>query len=102
METVQAERCPSLYGVPTMFIGELDHPDFGKFDFSTLRTGIMAGSPCPVGGMKKVQSLMNAKQMTICYGMTQTSPGSTPSTMDDPPGKRGATVRPVPPPLPAK
>ncbi|HXA43091.1 MAG TPA: AMP-binding protein [Candidatus Solibacter sp.] len=92
METVQAERCTSLYGVPTMFIGELDHPDFGKFDFSTLRTGIMAGSPCPVEVMKKVQSLMNAKQMTICYGMTETSPVSTQSTMDDPLEKRVATV----------
>ncbi|MEA2682362.1 MAG: fatty-acyl-CoA synthase [Chloroflexota bacterium] len=92
METVQAERCTALYGVPTMFIGELDHPDFDKFDFSTLRTGIMAGSPCPVEVMKKVQSLMNARQMTICYGMTETSPVSTQSTMDDPFEKRVGTV----------
>src|SRR5258708_34765899 len=75
-----------------MFIGELDHPDLGRFDFSTLRTGIMAGSPCPVEVMKKVQSLMNMEQMTICYGMTETSPVSTQSTMDDPFEKRVGTV----------
>jgi fatty-acyl-CoA synthase len=92
METVQAEKCTALYGVPTMFIGELDHPEFERFDFSTLRTGIMAGSPCPVEVMKKVQSLMNMKQMTICYGMTETSPVSTQSTMDDPLEKRVGTV----------
>jgi fatty-acyl-CoA synthase len=92
METVQAERCTALYGVPTMFIGELDHPEFGRFDFSTLRTGIMAGSPCPVEVMKKVQSLMNMEQVTICYGMTETSPVSTQSTMDDPLEKRVGTV----------
>jgi fatty-acyl-CoA synthase len=92
MQTVEAEKCTSLYGVPTMFIGELDHPDFSRFDFSTLRTGIMAGSPCPVEVMKKVQSLMNMKQMTICYGMTETSPVSTQSTMDDPLDKRVSTV----------
>jgi fatty-acyl-CoA synthase len=92
METVQAERCTALYGVPTMFIGELDHPDFSSFDFSTLRTGIMAGSPCPVEVMKKVQSLMNMKQVTICYGMTETSPVSTQSTLDDPLEKRVSTV----------
>ena len=92
METVQAERCTALYGVPTMFIGELDHPEFERFDFSTLRTGIMAGSPCPVEVMQKVQSLMNMKQVTICYGMTETSPVSTQSTMDDPLEKRVGTV----------
>ena len=92
MQTVEDEKCTSLYGVPTMFIGELDHPDFSKFDFSTLRTGIMAGSPCPVEVMKKVQSLMNMEQVTICYGMTETSPVSTQSTMDDPLEKRVSTV----------
>ena len=92
METAQSERCTALYGVPTMFIGELEHPEFSKFDFSSLRTGIMAGSPCPVEVMKKVQSLMNMKQMTICYGMTETSPVSTQSTMDDPLEKRVGTV----------
>jgi fatty-acyl-CoA synthase len=92
MEAVQEERCTALYGVPTMFIAELDHPDFGGFDFSTLRTGIMAGSPCPVEVMKKVQSRMNMTEVTICYGMTETSPVSTQSTTDDPLDKRVATV----------
>ena len=92
METVQAERCTALYGVPTMFIGELDHPRFGEFDFSTLRTGIMAGSPCPVEVMKKVQSTMNMTQVTICYGMTETSPVSAQSHTDDPLDKRVSTV----------
>src|SRR5712692_6869714 len=74
METVEAERCTALYGVPTMFIGELDHPRFADFDFSTLRTGIMAGSPCPVEVMRKVQSQMHMPEVTICYGMTETAP----------------------------
>jgi fatty-acyl-CoA synthase len=92
METVQEERCSSLYGVPTMFIGELDHPDFERFDFSSLRTGIMAGSPCPVEVMKKVQSRMHMPEVTICYGMTETSPVSTQSATDDPLDKRVSTV----------
>jgi fatty-acyl-CoA synthase len=92
MEAVQAERCTALYGVPTMFIAELDHPEFGRFDFSTLRTGIMAGSPCPIEVMKKVQSRMNMTEVTICYGMTETSPVSTQSTTDDPLEKRVSTV----------
>jgi fatty-acyl-CoA synthase len=92
MEAVQEERCTALYGVPTMFIAELDHPDFGRFDFSSLRTGIMAGSPCPVEVMRKVQSRMNMTEVTICYGMTETSPVSTQSTTDDPLEKRVATV----------
>jgi fatty-acyl-CoA synthase len=92
METVQAERCTSLYGVPTMFIGELDHARFEEFDFSSLRTGIMAGSPCPVEVMKKVQALMHMPEVTICYGMTETSPVSTQSLTDDPLEKRVATV----------
>ncbi|TMD08269.1 MAG: AMP-binding protein [Chloroflexi bacterium] len=92
METVQAERCTSLYGVPTMFIGELDHPRFGAFDFSSLRTGIMAGSPCPVEVMKRVQSAMCMHEVTIAYGMTETSPVSTQSSTDDPLDKRVATV----------
>ncbi|HWO45557.1 MAG TPA: AMP-binding protein, partial [Methylomirabilota bacterium] len=82
METVQKERCTSLYGVPTMFIGELDHPRFKEFDFSSLRTGIMAGSPCPVEVMKKVQTVMHIPEMTIAYGMTETSPVSTQCTTD--------------------
>jgi fatty-acyl-CoA synthase len=92
MQTVQAERCTSLYGVPTMFIGELDHPRFSEFDFSSLRTGIMAGSPCPVEVMRKVQSRMHMPEVTICYGMTETAPVSTQSSTDDPLDKRVATV----------
>jgi fatty-acyl-CoA synthase len=92
MKAVQQERCTSLYGVPTMFIAELDHPEFRKFDFSTLRTGIMAGSPCPVEAMKRVQKDMHMPEVTICYGMTETSPVSTQSRTDDPLDKRVATV----------
>jgi len=92
MRTVQQERCTSLYGVPTMFIAELDHPEFRTFDFSSLRTGIMAGSPCPVEVMKKVQRDMHMPEVTICYGMTETSPVSTQSKVDDPLEKRVATV----------
>ncbi len=92
METVQKERCTSLYGVPTMFIGELDHPRFKEFDFSSLRTGIMAGSPCPVEVMKKVQTIMHIPEMTIAYGMTETSPASTQCATDDPLNKRVSTV----------
>jgi fatty-acyl-CoA synthase len=92
METVQAERCTALYGVPTMFIGELDHPRFADFDFSSLRTGIMAGSPCPVEVMRKVQSQMHMPEVTICYGMTETAPVSTQSATDDPLEKRVSTV----------
>jgi len=92
METVQKERCTSLYGVPTMFIAELEHPRFKEFDFSTLRTGIMAGSPCPVEVMKKVQTVMHIPEMTIAYGMTETSPVSTQCATDDPLEKRVATV----------
>jgi fatty-acyl-CoA synthase len=92
METVQGERCTALYGVPTMFIGELDHPRFADFDFSSLRTGIMAGSPCPVEVMRKVQSVMHMPEVTICYGMTETAPVSTQSSTDDPLDKRVSTV----------
>jgi len=92
METVQKERCTSLYGVPTMFIAELEHADFRRYDFSSLRTGIMAGSPCPVEVMKKVQTDMHMPEVTICYGMTETSPVSTQSRTDDPLAKRVATV----------
>jgi fatty-acyl-CoA synthase len=92
MQTVQEERCTSLYGVPTMFIGELEHPRFKDFDFGTLRTGIMAGSPCPVEVMKKVQTLMHIPEMTIAYGMTETSPVSTQCATDDPLERRVSTV----------
>lgn len=92
LETVQAERCTALYGVPSMFIAELALPDFVTFDLSSLRTGIMAGSPCPVEVMKKVQSAMHMTEVTICYGMTETSPVSTQSAVDDPLDKRVGTV----------
>jgi fatty-acyl-CoA synthase len=92
MEAVAAERCTSLYGVPTMFIAELALPDFARFDCSSLRTGIMAGSPCPVEIMKRVQSEMHMPEVTICYGMTETSPVSTQTSVDDPLEKRTATV----------
>src|SRR6266508_4927181 len=92
MRTVQEERCTSLYGVPTMFIAELEHPEFKTFDFSTLRTGIMAGSPCPVEVMKKVQKDMHMPEVTICYGMTETSPVSTQSRPNDSLEKRVSTV----------
>jgi fatty-acyl-CoA synthase len=92
MRTVQEERCTSLYGVPTMFIAELEHPEFASFDFSSLRTGIMAGSPCPIEVMKRVQKDMHMPEVTICYGMTETSPVSTQSRVNDPLDKRVSTV----------
>ena len=92
LRVTEQERCTSLYGVPTMFIAELDHPGFDQHDLSRLRTGIMAGSPCPVEVMKKVQSRMNMHEVTICYGMTETSPVSTQSALDDPLEKRVGTV----------
>jgi fatty-acyl-CoA synthase len=92
MKTVQAERCTSLYGVPTMFIAELDHPEFATFDYSRLRTGVMAGSPCPVEVMKRVQKDMHMPEVTICYGMTETAPVSTQSRTDDSLEKRVSTV----------
>jgi len=76
LETVQAERCTALHGVPTMFIAELDHADFAKYDLSSLRTGIMAGAPCPIETMRAVIAQMNMREVTICYGMTETSPVS--------------------------
>jgi fatty-acyl-CoA synthase len=92
LQTVQDERCTSLYGVPTMFIAELSHPDFKRFDLSSLRTGIMAGSPCPVEVMKQCISEMHMDEVTICYGMTETSPVSTQTLTDDPIDKRVGTV----------
>jgi fatty-acyl-CoA synthase len=92
LRVTEQERCTSLYGVPTMFIAELDHPGFETHDLHLLRTGIMAGSPCPVEVMKKVQSRMNMREVTICYGMTETSPVSTQSALDDPLDKRVGTV----------
>jgi fatty-acyl-CoA synthase len=92
LATVQAERCTSLYGVPTMFIAELALADFASYDLSTLRTGIMAGSPCPVEVMKRVVSEMHMTEVTICYGMTETSPVSTQTTADDDMERRVSTV----------
>ena len=92
LETVAAERCTSLYGVPMMFIAELDHPSFASHDLSSLRTGVMAGSSCPIEVMRAVQSKMGMREVTICYGMTETSPVSTQSATDDPLDKRVTTV----------
>ena len=102
LEAVQAERCTGLHGVPTMFIAELDHPRFAEFDLSTLRTGIMAGSPCPVEVMKRVQRDMHLTEMTIAYGMTETSPVSCQSSTDTPLDKRVSTVGQVQPHLEVK
>ena len=92
LQTVQEERCTSLYGVPTMFIAELGLPDFDRYDLSTLRTGIMAGSPCPVEVMKRVVAEMHMAEVAICYGMTETSPVSTMTRSDDDLGRRTETV----------
>ncbi|NPC58249.1 AMP-binding protein [Caenimonas soli] len=92
LETVQAERCTGLHGVPTMFIAELAHPRFDEFDLSSLRTGIMAGSPCPIEVMKQVVSRMRMSEVTIAYGMTETSPVSCQSTTDTPLETRVSTV----------
>jgi fatty-acyl-CoA synthase len=92
LETIEAERCAVLYGVPTMFIAELGHPDFARFDLSSLRTGIMAGSPCPIEVMKRVVSEMHMPEVTIAYGMTETSPVSMQSATDDPLELRVSTV----------
>jgi fatty-acyl-CoA synthase len=92
LETVQAERCTALHGVPTMFIAQLDHPEFGRFDLASLRTGIMAGSPCPIEVMKRAVAKMNLSEITIAYGMTETSPVSFQSSTDDPLDRRVSTV----------
>jgi len=92
LQTVQDEKCTALHGVPTMFIAELDHPRFKEFDLSSLRTGIMAGSPCPTEVMKRVVEQMNLNEITIAYGMTETSPVSCQSSTDTPLAKRVSTV----------
>jgi fatty-acyl-CoA synthase len=92
LAAVQAERCTSLYGVPTMFIAELALADFASYDLSTLRTGIMAGSPCPIEVMKRVVADMGMTEVTICYGMTETSPVSTQTRADDDLERRVSTV----------
>jgi fatty-acyl-CoA synthase len=102
LEAVQAERCTSLYGVPTMFIAELSVDGFDSYDLSSLRTGIMAGSPCPVEVMKQVISRMSMSEVSICYGMTETSPVSTQTRLDDSVERRVATVGRVGPHLEVK
>ena len=92
LATVEAEHCTALHGVPTMFIAELGHPDFDHFDLSSLRTGLMAGSPCPVEVMRQVQSRMHMSEVEIAYGMTETSPVSTQTRADDPLELRVGTV----------
>ena len=102
LETVAAEKCTALYGVPTMFIAELGHEDFAKFDLSTLRTGIMAGSPCPIEVMRNVVAKMHMREVTIAYGMTETSPVSFQSGRDDPLERRVTTVGRIMPHLESK
>ena len=92
LQTVAEERCTSLYGVPTMFIAQLEHPDFSKFDLTSLRTGMMAGAPCPIEVMRRCIRDMNLSEMTIGYGMTETSPVSTQTARDDPLERRVSTV----------
>lgn len=92
LKTVQAEKCTVLYGVPTMFVAELAAPDFGSYDLSSLRTGIMAGAPCPTEVMKQVISDMHMSEVTIAYGMTETSPVSFQSSTTDPLERRVSTV----------
>jgi len=92
LETVEAESCTALYGVPTMFIGELSHPEFKRFNLSSLRTGIMAGSPCPIEVMRRCIDEMHMSEVTIAYGMTETSPVSFQTSYDDPLERRVSTV----------
>jgi fatty-acyl-CoA synthase len=92
LEAISAEKCTAIYGVPTMFIAQLEHPCFKEFDMTSLRTGIMAGSPCPIELMKRAIALMNLREMTICYGMTETSPVSFQSAIDDPLERRVSTI----------
>ncbi len=102
LETLAEERCTALHGVPTMFIAQLDHPDFRRFDLSSLRTGIMAGSPCPIEVMKRAVAEMHLSEITIAYGMTETSPVSFQSSTDDPLDRRVSTVGRVQPHLEVK
>lgn len=102
LEAVAAERCTALYGVPTMFIAELEHPTFREFDLSSLRTGIMGGSPCPIAIMRRVVEDMHMRDLTIAYGMTEMSPVSFQTDVTDPPGKRATTVGRVHPHVQAK
>jgi fatty-acyl-CoA synthase len=102
LAAVSEERCTALHGVPTMFIAELAHPDFKTFDLSSLRTGIMAGSPCPIETMRQVVSEMHMSEVTIAYGMTETSPVSFQSSTTDPLERRVTTVGRIQPRLEAK
>lgn len=102
LEAVSAEKCTALYGVPTMFIAQLQHPEFASFDLSSLRTGIMAGSPCPVEVMKQVIEKMHMEDVTIAYGMTETSPVSTQTSVDDPVDRRVSTIGRIQPHLEVK
>ncbi|WP_216851120.1 AMP-binding protein [Acidisphaera sp. L21] len=102
LETVAEERCTGLHGVPTMFIAEMEHPRFAEFDLSSLRTGIMAGSPCPIEVMRRAVDRMHLRDITICYGMTETSPVSFQTTADDPLERRVSTVGRVHPHLEVK
>ena len=92
LRAIETHRCTSIYGVPTMFIAQLDHPNFASFRLDSLRTGIMAGASCPVETMRQVITRMHAAQVTICYGMTETSPVSFQSAVDDPIDARVSTV----------
>jgi fatty-acyl-CoA synthase len=102
LRAIDVERCTSIYGVPTMFIAMLDHPLSGSVRLDSLRTGIMAGAPCPIETMKRVVSQMNMREVTIAYGMTETSPVSFQSSTDDPLDRRVATVGRVQPHLEVK
>jgi fatty-acyl-CoA synthase len=102
LEAVEAERCDVLYGVPTMFIAQLNHPEFARFDLGSLRRGIMAGAPCPIEIMKEVASAMHMSEITIAYGMTETSPVSFQSSRDDPLELRVSTVGRIQPHLEVK
>jgi fatty-acyl-CoA synthase len=92
LESVEAERCTALHGVPTMFIAELEHPDFHRFDLSTLRTGVIAGAPCPIELMKRLIGEMHLAEITIAYGMTETGPVSFETSVHDPVERRVTTV----------
>lgn len=102
LSAAEKEKATAIYGVPTMFIAELEHPEFERFDLSSLRTGIMAGSPCPIEVMKKVQSLMNMKEVQVAYGMTETSPVSTQTRIGTPLEKQVSTVGQIHPHLEVK
>jgi fatty-acyl-CoA synthase len=102
LRTVEAERCTALYGVPTMFIAELEHPEFERFDLSSLRTGLMAGSPCPIEVMKKVVSRMHMCDLGVAYGMTETSPVSFQTSVKDSVERRVSTIGRVQPHLEVK